>query len=710
MILALLLSSLSLMPMPGAGEVPPEAVPFAVVEALAGRKAAAEWPGARLGVVLPYLDEEGRTVAWMFHFRTDGREFPDYETVHDDILRERDGLGPNADLTGRKSGYAFVLASARFDRPPVLAHGYGVSEYYAVGHSASVRARRLLGPGAELTRLYFDWPRVNLEFAAGGQRVILCSQSGRAWQSRAEYAAELAARRAEAAAQYGLDEAAIASAHRQAWADCLERDFTDFTEVFVPEHRRAPFYDWSYGCTPTSGAMVCGYHDRTREYGRLVRWFSARWEPVRELYTWQIPDAQRENAVAMRTDTSSGGTSIFWIGPGLQQVFENNGYSAEMVLDQGGSHNDWAWNTITSEIDGGYAMIWSALWEIHSLAAFGYRTPDKYVYVHNTWWQPAAWWYYSGPDWSHVASPHPSGSSPYSLQLTFPLGDTFYNSTGRGDVLQVGDTAHVTWNNGGNPATRVDIEISHNRGRSWVPLASGLPDNGSYAWYIAPETPAQDSVRLRLTQYQGSTLTSADGSFGDIRLIREPLPPLNLAPPNGRQLFEAGIVLLVDSLRSDIDSFEFRVLQSTDTVWRSKSAVPVCSLPDSLFIYGRSYKWFARGRNVFGWGGWGTPWTFWCRFNAGVAENSPSEAPAGLRVAAVGGRGTGVRFEIGPAAAGTRLVLYDALGTRVRELVPGPEVSWDGRDDAGRSVPAGLFFARLEREGQAATVRFLLMD
>jgi hypothetical protein len=700
---------LAAMPMPEAGVPPPEAVPFEVAQGLALRKAEAAWPGARAGAVLPYLDEAGQTVAWMFHFRADGEAFPAYDEVADDIRTERASLGPNADLTRRQSRYAFVLVSARYDRAPVLAWGGGVSEYYAVGREARARARALLGPGADLSRLYFSWPRVNLEFSAGERSVVYAPHFERTWQSRAEYAADRQALRAQSMAAPGHDAEAIARVHRREWDEYLDRDFTDFAEVFVPEVGRAPFYDWSYGCTPTAAAMVCGYTDRTQEFGRLVDWFWSRYDCVEGQMDFQIPNVQRECAVRMMTDTLSGGTSIYRIGSGLRSVFQDNGYICDMIDVQGGVGNDWAWNTIVEEFNSGHAMVWSALWEIHSLTGLGYRTPEKDVYVHNTWWQPAAWWHYSGNDWSHVASPHPSGGDARKLELTFPLGDTFYGSQGRGEVLQVGDTVHVTWDIA-TAGSKVEIDISYNCGRDWSALATDLPDNGDYAWYIEPTTPAQDSVRLRLRQYHGSTLTSGDGSFGNFAFVREPRPPLSLAPPNGRQLMEGGITLLVDSTRTDIDSLEWRVLQSTDTVWRSKSVEPSCPLPDSLFIYGRSYKWFTRAYNHFGWGGWGTPWTFWCRFNAGVTEGQAGELPVLLRTAAVAVRPGGVRFELGPVIPGARLVVYDALGGRVRELAAAPPVAWDALDESGRLVPAGLYFARLEHEGGAATVRFLLVE
>ncbi len=700
------------MPMPETGTTPQNAVDFEVIEELALRKAQAEWPGCGQGPVIPYVDETGVSVAYMFHFRADGKEFPDYDQVVREISAERRTLGPSVDLTRWTSKYSYVLVSARYDRTPIVCHGYGTSEYFAIGTKALGRAQDFLGSSACLSRVYFICPRTFLEFSDGaGKQVVVSAHFEQTWHSRQEFAAEVSLRGQELETEYGIDQEQIARIHREEWDAALRRDFTDYAEYFVPQVNRAPFYEWSYGCTPTSGAMVMGYIDRSQNYGRLVDWFWQRYDCVEGEMDWQVPNVQRECAIAMHTDTTTGGTMVYWIASGLRTVASNNGYYFTTVDLTGGSHNDWAWSTITSEIGSGHAFVWSALWERHSLACFGYRTPDKYVYVHNTWWRPGAWWSHSGDDWSHVASPHPSGGDPHKLDITYPLGDTNYNSTGGGEVLQVGDTTDITWNNFGNPGTRVDIELSLNGGRTWQALVGNLPDNGSYAWYIPSSTAACDSGRLRLKQYNGSTLTSGDGCYGCFHITREPMPPFSLAPPNGRQIFEPPVVLLVDTTRTDVDSFDFRLIFSGDTIWRETSVVPKCSLPDTLFIYGRSYKWVCRAHNEFGWGRFNTPWSFWVRFTAGVAERGPSKTQVGLSIPGVSFLANGVEFRIGTVGPEARLVVYDALGNRVKELeIAEHQVIWDARDEAGRTVKAGLYFAQLVSDAGTLTRKFVLVD
>jgi hypothetical protein len=71
-------------------------------------------------------------------------------------------------------------------------------------------------------------------------------------------------------------------------------------------------------------------------------------------------------------------------------------------------------------------------------------------------------------------------------------------------------------------------------------------------------------------------------------------------------------------------------------------------------------------------------------------------------------------FELSlPRAGHLSLSIHDAAGRRVRSLWQGPSearsgsVTWDGRDGAGRSVPAGVYFVRAESEGRTATRRLV---
>jgi hypothetical protein len=68
-----------------------------------------------------------------------------------------------------------------------------------------------------------------------------------------------------------------------------------------------------------------------------------------------------------------------------------------------------------------------------------------------------------------------------------------------------------------------------------------------------------------------------------------------------------------------------------------------------------------------------------------------------------------------PASGRTTLAVYSLTGQRLRTLVSGSlaagahSVSWNGRDDSGRSVSSGVYLSRLESGGKAVTAKMLLM-
>ena len=702
------------MPMPETGSTPPNAVPFETARSVALSRAATEFPGAKLGTAIPYVDEDGNTVAWMFHFRTDGTTFPDYSQVADDVQAERQTLTANTDLSRWRSKYAHILVSARRDRAPVIRFGYGTSEYYAIAAKALARAQKSLGADARLSRIYFTSPSTYLEFVnPAGKSTVFSEHFERTWDSRGAFAGYVAQARAQFRQQNPGEEAAAAAYEKGQWDHALDPKLGAFSEVYVPNYGLAPFYDWSYGCSPTSGAMVCGYVDRFQHSGRLVQYFYQRRDNIEGETDYQIPNIQQECAVAMATETlDQGGTQLGNIAYGLYTVGSNHDYYDWSVTNEiGGALSDWCWATLTAEIDAGHAMVWSATWQQHSLAAFGYRS-DKYVYVHNTWWTPAEWWAHSGSGNAHVAAVTPDAGDQHNIRLTYPLGDTFYNSSGRGEVLYVGDTCRITWESG-TPGTKVDIDVSTDAGRNWQTAAAGVADSGAYHWYIPPSIPTCDSVRLRLSQYNGSTLTSADGTFGCFHTLREALPPPQTAPPNGLPIRMDGlpVVLVVDSAKSACDSIHFRLVQGLDTLLQQIGTSAHCVLPDSLLRL-KIYKWIVRGHNRWGWGPWSAPWSF--RMVAGgVEEEKPTPVVSVFSAPAVNRLASGsVQFDVRMAAPGSRLIVYDALGNVIRELaVAQPSrLAWDMTSAAGRQVAAGLYFARLIGGATQPTAKLVLLD
>lgn len=74
---------------------------------------------------------------------------------------------------------------------------------------------------------------------------------------------------------------------------------------------------------------------------------------------------------------------------------------------------------------------------------------------------------------------------------------------------------------------------------------------------------------------------------------------------------------------------------------------------------------------------------------------------------------TTIRYDL-DAPGTVHLTIYDALGRRVRTLVAGRQaarlhaVAWDGTDDAGRPLPSGVYFSRLQTDSAMHTRALIL--
>ena len=98
-----------------------------------------------------------------------------------------------------------------------------------------------------------------------------------------------------------------------------------------------------------------------------------------------------------------------------------------------------------------------------------------------------------------------------------------------------------------------------------------------------------------------------------------------------------------------------------------------------------------------------------------VGDGERPVAPLALSVAPNPGRGA-LRLMLGADRAGVqRLTVRDVQGRRVRRLAEGwfpagaRAVSWDGRDEAGGRLPAGIYLVTLEVAGRATSQRVTLL-
>jgi hypothetical protein len=363
--------SLSRAAMPGWVQLKPagssdQAVAFATVQQVADARAKSSWPAAQSGDVIPCVDADGNAIAYVFHYRIDGASFPDYATAASEMTGEQTAL----DNPRNHSRYAHLFVSARYDRAPILRYGEGGDEFYYTLEPMRARAQGILGEPPTLTRIYYVWPLSFYEFTSGSQVVIIEATPPYRTFSSTEFQQYIRTGTAEAmskatqSADASTIIASCASQMRAKWNRCLTA--TDgLDSVYVSDHMLSPFYNWSYGCSPTSGTMVVGYLDAARGLGRCIYDFFQRWDTVTHIIDWQIPHAQREMALDFNTDTSYGGTMAYNIPPGLNTFGSARGYGFDVISDGGNHANDYGWERDSMEISDNYPFVWSVSWQEH---------------------------------------------------------------------------------------------------------------------------------------------------------------------------------------------------------------------------------------------------------------------------------------------------------------------------------------------------------
>jgi len=101
-----------------------------------------------------------------------------------------------------------------------------------------------------------------------------------------------------------------------------------------------------------------------------------------------------------------------------------------------------------------------------------------------------------------------------SVTVTAPNG---------GETWEIDATRHLTWNSSyfSNPMA---LDYSLNGGVSWTAIASGVANNGSYAWNIAASPSTQARVRVADAS-DGDPIDASDNNF---TLTNIPLTPANL--------------------------------------------------------------------------------------------------------------------------------------------------------------------------------------
>lgn len=276
------------------------------------------------------------------------------------------------------------------------------------------------------------------------------------------------------------------------------------------------------------------------------------------------------------------------------------------------------------------------------------------------------------------------GGHPHDIEgklvLQGPAGpDLLLISPDGGEVWALGETRQIGWSCWGG-IYAVDIALSRDGGQSWETLAEHHPAYEPFVWTVAGLLSAD--CRVRVADSDGCCADESAASFA----IHRPIDWLTIEGVGGGELAAGEL----------------------DTLW---VRIATGSLPpgeDQL----AGLRFTANGVV----GELIVPVTL----HLGLPTAAPGGLPAaGPRLTAWPNPfGAATRLAFAAAAAGPlRLEILDLQGRRLRLLAeaeaagPGVEraLVWDGRDEAGRRLPSGVYLVRLTNGGASSTRKLLLM-
>jgi len=262
---------------------------------------------------------------------------------------------------------------------------------------------------------------------------------------------------------------------------------------------------------------------------------------------------------------------------------------------------------------------------------------------------------------------------PASILLTEGSPDLIVSAPNGGEVLTAGTTTAVAWSTLG-PVDTVMIELSRDGGSTWETVVESVANTGSYE--MAVTGPGTSHALIRVSDTDSDLSDESDAEFSILVAVEWlTCSPLTGSVPQGdTQALELGISAAGQS-------------SGAHTAWlviNHNGAGPDAVIPVTMTVEG-------------GVAGTGVPGVF--------ALNGNYPNPFNPK--------TTISFNL-PARADAVVDVLDVRGHLVRRLYSGvleagaQSVQWDGMDDGGRTVAAGIYLARLTTTGYQATSKMTL--
>jgi hypothetical protein len=483
---------------------------------IADSNAAILW-GGNLGSAepIPYYGPDDKVIAYHFNYAI-GRPFPDKHSLQQ--RSEEAFSSGNRDLGWGVGEFGNMVIGANRNMPVFVEYSKCLSQQYAYAQKLEEAASREFPKGYELTKTYYlglvdVWYRIN----DGNETRYINLEPYTKVKTETEFREMIK----DKTFFWERD------SFEEEWEYLLDNGNTmSRAEYMVPGEELMPFYEWNYGCTPTSAAMLFAWWDAYLGFGKLVKHHSTKWDPVVGRYTHHVPDIQ--GILANTMDTDSDGSTYRWnICDGLIDAADIVGYNCA---------SDGLWAThhtvgdlfdgIRSSVDIGRPLLCSI--DGHSLCAVGYGTWPSRVFTHDSNQSTLRTISRSMLEGYYWAAFEPLNDV-HLVELNSPEGGTMWNSNYGGETLISGIYYDITWSSTISPNAYAKIYYHDEGGWNtdrWFPITANTINDGHFQWLVpqlqdCPYGVNTDYGRVKIEIYDTNThqLLAADGSYGNFKII-----------------------------------------------------------------------------------------------------------------------------------------------------------------------------------------------
>jgi len=483
----------------------------ATISSMADKYATELWGDVYPSEPIPYYGTNDEIIAYHFTYAL-GQEFPEKNSLMEDCYQ--------AFQSGdRKSGwgddeFGNMVIGANSNMPVFIEYSKCLPKQYAMGKKLKMAVEKEIGAGYMLDKTYY-LGLVNVWFCYtnGIDKKYINLEPYVQIKNEEEFKKFMG----EKTYFWDRDEFA------DDWVQFLDQKGPIETGmVYHPGVERVPFLEWSYGCTPTAGAMMMCWWDNFGGAGKLVKQYGEVWDANQENIDYHVPDIQYSLKVHMET-SSTGWTSVDDISDGFETVIYDRGYNC--VAD-----GHWAfWWTVSdlfddlkTQINAGRPALVNI--EDHSICGVGYNSSNKTIATHDpnmsseriitrSMLESIFWVYLTSNSGSYVNLETPDGS---------------YQWNGNGgatkETLKSNDFYEITWN--GEPLTNSFVILSyHVEGAGtpdWIEIGPTLND-GEFIWHVpninSPWGTSTEHARIKIDLYdEFGTYMASDGSYGNFNI------------------------------------------------------------------------------------------------------------------------------------------------------------------------------------------------